>query len=151
MKIPAVLSVAAATVAAFLLTLPGRAQNPVKPLRVLLVAGGCCHDYTGQHKVLSKGISQRANVRVDVWWTDDKSVDPPVTVYGKDDWAKGYDLVIHDECAAGNKDLSVMKRLLEVHKTIPAVHLHCAMHSFRNGTDQWFKHLGLQSASHGPQ
>jgi putative heme-binding domain-containing protein len=151
MKLPVLLSVATAAVTVALLTLPGRAQNPAKPLKVLLVAGGCCHDYTGQHKVLSKGISGRANVRVDVWWTDDKSVDPPLTIYNKDDWAKGYDLVIHDECAAGNKDLTVMKRILDAHQTIPAVHLHCAMHSFRNGTDQWFKHLGLQSNSHGPQ
>lgn len=150
MKIPLFSALAIATLAAALI-LPTRAQNPAKPLRVLLVAGGCCHDYTGQHKVLSKGISERANVRVDVWWTDDKSVDPPLKIYDKDDWAKGYDLVIHDECAAGNKDLAVMKRILDAHQTIPAVHLHCAMHSFRNGTDQWFKHLGLQSASHGPQ
>jgi putative heme-binding domain-containing protein len=150
MKIPLLSSLAIAILAAALI-LPTRAQNPAKPLRVLLVAGGCCHDYAGQQKVLSKGISERANVRVDVWWTDDKSVEPPLTLYGKDDWAKGYDLVIHDECAAGNKDLTVMKRILDVHKTVPAVHLHCAMHSFRNGTDQWFKHLGLQSASHGPQ
>ncbi len=151
MKNPLVLPLLAAALAAALLTLPGRAQNAPKPLRVLLVAGGCCHDYAGQQKVLSKGISARANVRVDVWWTDDKSVEPPLTLYNQDDWANGYDLVIHDECAAGNKDLTVMKRILDAHKTIPAVHLHCAMHSFRNGTDQWFKHLGLQSNSHGPQ
>lgn len=151
MKRPLLISllVTGTLLAAFVL--PGRAQNTPKPLRVLLVAGGCCHDYAGQQKVLSAGISSRANVRVDVWWTDDKSVEPPLTIYDKDDWAKGYDLVIHDECAAGNKDLAVMKRILDAHRTIPAVHLHCAMHSFRNGTDQWFKHLGLQSASHGPQ
>lgn len=151
MKRPLVFSLFSVAVLAVALILPTRAQNSPKPLRVLLVAGGCCHDYTGQHKVLSKGISQRANVRVDVWWTDDKSVDPPLTIYDKDDWAKGYDLVIHDECAAGNKDLAVTKRILAAHQTIPAVHLHCAMHSFRTGTDLWFKHLGLQSASHGPQ
>jgi hypothetical protein len=34
---------------------------------------------------------------------------------------------------------------------VPAVHLHCAMHSFRTGEDRWFRHLGLQSNSHGPQ
>ncbi len=151
MKLPIAIPIVAATLAAAAILLPTRAQNAPKPLRVLLVAGGCCHDYAGQQKALSKGISARAKVRVDVWWTDDKSVDPPLTIYQKDDWAKGYDLVIHDECAAGNKDLTVMKRILDAHRTIPAVHLHCAMHSFRNGTDQWFKHLGIQSSSHGPQ
>jgi putative membrane-bound dehydrogenase-like protein len=134
----------------FLGTLPLQAETK-PPLRALLVAGGCCHDYAGQQKVLSAGIQARANVRVDVWWTDDKSVNPPLSLYDKPDWAKGYDIIIHDECAAGNKDLAVLKRVLDVHQKIPAVHLHCAMHSFRTGTDGWFKHLGLQSASHGPQ
>ena len=122
-----------------------------KPLKALLVAGGCCHDYAKQHEVIAKGIQSRANVQVDVVWTDDKSVTPPLPLYDNPDWAKGYDIIIHDECAAGVKDLAVVKRILDVHKTIPAVHLHCAMHSFRTGTDAWFKHLGLQSASHGPQ
>ena len=122
-----------------------------KPLKALLIAGGCCHDYVGQHKVISDGIQARANVQVDVYWTDDKSVNPPLSLYDKDDWAAGYDIIIHDECAAGNKDLKVLKRILDVHQTIPAVHLHCAMHSFRADSDGWFKHLGLQSNSHGPQ
>ncbi len=127
------------------------ASAEAKPLKALLVAGGCCHDYKGQHEALFKGIQARANVQVDVYWTDDKSVNPPLALYENPDWAKGYDIIIHDECAAGNKDLRVMKNILKAHETIPAVHLHCAMHSFRNGTDQWFKHLGIQSSRHGPQ
>ncbi len=122
-----------------------------KPLKALLVAGGCCHDYAKQHVILSQGIQARANVQVDVVWTDDKSVNPPLPLYDNPDWAKGYDIIIHDECAAGLKDLGAIKRILDVHKTVPAVHLHCAMHSFRPGNDTWFKHLGLQSNSHGPQ
>ena len=42
-------------------------DNPTpKPLKALLIAGGCCHDEAGQHKVLSEGIQTRANVQVDV-------------------------------------------------------------------------------------
>lgn len=145
--IPSLLAIGVAIVGISLLT----AQEKKPPLKVLLVAGGCCHDYAAQHKILFEGIQARANARVDVWWTDDKTVEPPLTIYDKDDWAEGYDLIIHDECAAGNKDLTVMKRILDAHKTIPAVHLHCAMHSFRNDTDQWFKHLGIQSSRHGPK
>jgi len=44
-----------------------------------------------------------------------------------------------------------LTRILDAHKTIPSVQLHCAMHSFRTGEDRWFKRLGLQSNSHGPQ
>ncbi len=144
-----ILSLLAVASSAFLI----KAQNSEapKPLKALLVAGGCCHDYKGQHEALFKGIQARANVQVDVWWTDDKSVNPPLPLYDNPDWAKGYDVIIHDECAAGNKDLKVLQNILDAHKTIPSVHLHCAMHSFRGNTDKWFKHLGLQSSSHGPQ
>jgi type 1 glutamine amidotransferase len=101
--------------------------------------------------VLYQGIQARANVQVDVFWTDDRSVNPPLPLYDSPDWADGYDVVIHDECAAGNRDLEVLQRILEVHQNIPAVHLHCAMHSFRTGTDDWFQHLGIKSTGHGPQ
>ncbi len=135
----------------FLLAAASLGRAETKPLKALLVAGGCCHDYAKQHLILSQGIQARANVQVDVVWTDDKSVTPPLPLYDNPDWAKGYDIIIHDECAAGVKDMALVKRILDVHQTIPAVHLHCAMHSFRTGTDVWFKHLGIQSASHGPQ
>ncbi len=120
-------------------------------LKALLVAGGCCHDYAGQHKILAEGIQARASVQVDVVWTEDRSTNPPLPLYEDPNWADGYDVIIHDECAAGNRELEVIHNILNVHQTIPAVHLHCAMHSFRNGTDLWFKHLGIQSTSHGPQ
>jgi putative membrane-bound dehydrogenase-like protein len=135
----------------FLLAVASVSHAETKPLKALLIAGGCCHDYAKQHVILSQGIQARANVQVDVVWTDDKSVNPPLPLYDNPDWAKGYDIIIHDECAAGVRDMAVVKRILDAHETIPAVHLHCAMHSFRTGTDAWFKHLGIQSASHGPQ
>jgi putative membrane-bound dehydrogenase-like protein len=122
-----------------------------KPLRALLVCGGCCHDYARQSVLLRDGIQARANVQVDVIQSEDKSVSPQFPHYQNKDWAKGYDIIIHDECAAGIKDVALVNNIIEAHKTIPAVNLHCAMHSFRTGTDAWFKYLGLQSASHGPQ
>lgn len=124
---------------------------PPRPLKALLIAGGCCHDYKAQHEILFKGIQARANVRVDVVWTNDRSTNPPLPIYDDPNWADGYDIIIHDECAASNTDLKIMENILKVHQTIPAVHLHCAMHSFRNGTDKWPKHLGLHSTGHGPQ
>ncbi|MEO0414548.1 MAG: ThuA domain-containing protein, partial [Verrucomicrobiota bacterium] len=129
---------------------PEKAISP-RPLKALLIAGGCCHDYVGQHKALYEGIQARANVRVDVVWTRDKSTNPPFPLFDKADWAEGYDVIIHDECAASNKDPQVLENILNAHKTIPAVHLHCAMHSFRQGNDLWFKHIGLSSTRHGPQ
>lgn len=125
--------------------------SAAEPLKALLITGGCCHDYAKQHEVIAKGIQSRANVQVDVIWTDDKSTNPPLPVYDKVDWAKGYDIIIHDECAASMNNKETLTRILDAHKTIPSIQLHCAMHSFRTGEDRWFKRLGLQSNSHGPQ
>ncbi len=126
-------------------------RTETKPLKALLITGGCCHDYSKQHAVIAKGIQSRANVQVDVIWTDDKSTNPPLPVYDNPDWAKGYDIIIHDECAASMNNKETLTRILDAHKTIPSIQLHCAMHSFRTGEDHWFKRLGLQSNSHGPQ
>jgi putative membrane-bound dehydrogenase-like protein len=123
----------------------------IKPLKALLIAGGCCHDYAKQQEILSKGIMARAYVQVDVYWTDDKSTAPVMPLYDNDDWAKGYDVIIHDECSAGITDKAIVARILNAHKSIPAVNLHCAMHSYRTGTDDWFKFIGIQSSGHGPQ
>jgi hypothetical protein len=40
----------------------GVLAEDVKPLKVLMVCGGCCHDYENQKLILSEGISARANV-----------------------------------------------------------------------------------------
>lgn len=130
---------------------PWLSAQAAEPLKALLITGGCCHDYAKQHEVIAKGIQSRANVQVDVIWTDDKSTNPPLPLYDKADWAKGYDIIIHDECAASMNNKETLTRILDAHKTIPSVQLHCAMHSFRTGEDRWFKRLGLQSNSHGPQ
>ncbi|MCR9115676.1 MAG: ThuA domain-containing protein [bacterium] len=128
---------------------PSAEKSP--PLRALLIAGGCCHDYAKQQEIIAKGIMERANVRVDVYWSNDKSTAPVFPLYSAADWANKYDVIIHDECAAAVKDAAIVNRIVQTHQKIPAVHLHCAMHSFRLGNETWFKHLGLQSSGHGPQ
>ena len=130
--------------------MPALAQE-TKPLRALLVAGGCCHDYENQQQAICLGIQSRANVRVDVYWTDNATTAPVLPLYSNPNWAAGYDVIIHDECASDIKDEALVNRIVQVHQKLPAVHLHCAMHSFRTGTDAWFKHLGIQSSGHGPQ
>lgn len=130
-----------------------RAAEPEssRPLRALLIAGGCCHDYANQQRLIREGIQARANVRVDVYWTDNSTTAPVFPLYSKLNWAEEYDVIIHDECGASIKDPAIVNRIVQVHKKLPAVHLHCAMHSFRTGGDEWFQHLGLQSTGHGPQ
>ena len=44
-----------------------------KPLRVLLIAGGCCHDYGVQKDILKAGIEARIRAEVDIEYNKDKS------------------------------------------------------------------------------
>ena len=127
------------------------ADSASRPLRVLLITGGCCHDYARQKDLLKKGLEARAHVRVDQFHSDDRSTRARFPIYRKLDWADGYDAVIHDECSPDVKDLSYVRNILEAHRKVPAVNLHCAMHSYRTGTDDWIKFVGIQSTSHGPQ
>jgi hypothetical protein len=134
-----------------------------KPLRVLLLTGGCCHDYAHQKDILKKGLEARANVVVDQIHTDDSSTKPPLAILGNPDYAKGYDLVIHDECGADINDPKTVEGVLNPHRNgIPGVNLHCAMHCYRIGNPNdpvtlgtphgyWFEYLGLQSSGHGAQ
>ena len=121
------------------------------PLKALLITGGCCHDYAKQKELLKQGIEARANVKVDIVYSADTSTKATFDVYEKKDWARGYDVVIHDECSADVKEMAYVENILNAHKTVPAVNLHCAMHCYRTGTDDWFKFVGIQSTGHGPQ
>jgi type 1 glutamine amidotransferase len=132
------------------------AEPEVKPIRALLVLGGCCHNYDKQRELLSKGISDRAKVEVIVAYDPDKTTKHMNPIYESATWAKDIDVVIHDECSSDVKDLAVIDRILEPHRQgLPAVLLHCGMHSYRSeGYPQvtpWFEFTGLQSTGHGPQ
>ncbi|WP_226895592.1 DUF7133 domain-containing protein [Luteolibacter marinus] len=122
------------------------------PLRALLVCGGCCHDYEKQALILRDGIQARANVQVDVIRSEDNGTKPWFPIYENKDWAEGYDVVIHDECAADMVEMPYVQNIVDAHKGgLPAVNLHCAMHSYRTGSELWFEFLGLQSSGHGWQ
>jgi type 1 glutamine amidotransferase len=134
-----------------------------KPLRVLVVAGGCCHDYANQKDILKKGIEARVNATVTVVYDATKSTKPVFDIYKKADWYKDFDVVVHDECAADITDAAYVENILKAHREgVPAVNLHCAMHSYRWGKFQqpvkagddnahWYEMLGLQSTGHGAQ
>ena len=124
-----------------------------KPLKALLITGGCCHDYGNQKDLLKKGIEARANVEVTQIHSNDTSTKARFDLYDKADWSKGYDVVLHDECSSDIVEPQYVENILNAHKNgLPAVNLHCAMHSYRlPGKDDWFQFVGIQSAAHGPQ
>ena len=132
-----------------------RAQETVKPLKALLITGGCCHDYEHQKTVLSDGISKLANVKWTIVEEGDNTTDHEVSIYTNADWAKGYDVIVHDECFANVKDEAFVEGILKAHRAgVPAVNLHCTMHCYRVGFDtfkDWFAFTGLDTRAHGPQ
>src|SRR5687768_641464 len=130
-------------------------KTEVKPLRVLMVTGGCCHDYENQKRILAEGLSSRANVEFTIVHEgpDPKAKDArtyKISIYEKEDWAKGYDVVVHNECFGAVDDVAFVERIAKAHHNgVPAVMLHCSAHSYRMaGTDEWRKCIGQKSMSH---
>ena len=122
-----------------------------KPLRALLVTGGCCHDYDAQKEIISKGLSQRAHIDVTVVRQGGGTTDSKIPLYESKDWSKGFDVVIHDECFADVKDRAWVDNILKPHREgLPGVVIHCAMHCYRDGRDDWFQFCGVTSRKHGP-
>jgi type 1 glutamine amidotransferase len=133
------------------------ADDASGPIRALLVIGGCCHDYAKQKDVLTQGISARANVQWAIAYDPDTGTKHLNPVYGTADWAKKFDVIVHDECCSDVTGLDVINRVLEPHREgLPAVVLHCGMHCYRSAgypkkTTNWFEFTGLASTGHGPQ
>ncbi|MFN9371289.1 MAG: ThuA domain-containing protein, partial [Planctomycetaceae bacterium] len=129
-----------------------QAQDPPRPLRALLITGGCCHDYARQKDLLKRGIEARAYVQVTQVHTGDTSTKARFEMYNSPEWAQGYDVIIHDECTSDVTEIPYVENILAPHRQgLPAVNLHCAMHCYRTGRDDWFQFVGIHSTGHGPQ
>jgi hypothetical protein len=115
------------------------------PLRALILTSpGVYHNYEQQTQDIGRGIVERANVRFDV------SLAEPDR-WRTTDFSMGYDVLIYNICMADNQDAALianMRRQTE-ELGVPAVFIHCTMHSFRE-TDLWWPLLGLQSKAHEP-
>jgi type 1 glutamine amidotransferase len=128
--------------------------------KVLLIAGGCCHDYKNQTEILKNGIESRIKADVTVIYNPNTRMDARFKIYESDDWADGYDVIVHDECCADVSDREYVQRILAAHRNgTPAVNLHCAVHSYRWGNYRkpvnigddnanWYEMLGVQSSHH---
>lgn len=124
--------------------------SAAEPLKVLYITGGCCHDYTAQKDIIPAGLEERANLKVTVFQDPNTTTSSRIKVYEDANWAAAYDVIIHNECYADTKDPEWTQRILKPHKEgKPGVVIHCAMHCYRDGTDEWFKFCGVTSHRHG--
>ena len=123
-----------------------------KPLKVLLITGGPYHDYAAQKKALTEGIARRANVEWTVYHAGDKEGTAyKLPVYDNPDWAKGYDVVVHNECFADVVDEEYIRKVCKPHdEGTPGVFIHCCMHTFRKvkNFDEYRKMLGVTTMRH---
>jgi len=149
------LSVQKSLVVAIALTLftcaSSRAADPV---RIMLITGGCCHDYDYQTQQMQAAFKEQ---HVAVEWKvineGGKGTKAELDLYNNPDWAKGYDVVIHNECFADTTSEDYIRKITKAHKDgANAVVIHCAMHTYRAGKiDDWREFLGVTSRRHDHQ
>lgn len=126
-----------------------------EPIHALYVTGGCCHEFTAQKKTLTEGIGARTDI---VWTiedkgeTDDKNI--RFSTFDKPDWNKGFDVVVYNMCSGKFTNVDYIEKIAAVHHEtgLPAVVIHCSIHTFREAkTDEWRKLLGVSSYRHEKQ
>ncbi|MGB7344377.1 MAG: ThuA domain-containing protein [Pirellulaceae bacterium] len=127
-------------------------DSGTKKVRALMVAGGCCHDYLNQKRIISDCLSQKVGP---IDWTilqygDAREIEPDI--YKSGDWIEGFDIVIHNECFGGVLDGDFVNGIVAAHKksNVPAIVVHCSMHSYRKAptADAWRSLLGVTSVRH---
>jgi type 1 glutamine amidotransferase len=139
-------------VALFLLSTTGiLSGQEAKPIEVLLVTGGCCHDYDFQTKAMQLAAKDRG---LAVNWTvvneGGTGNEATIGLYDRDNWSAGFDVVIHNECFAKTSDPKYIRRITQAHyEGTNAIVIHCAMHTYRDATiDDWREFLGVTSRRH---
>lgn len=122
-----------------------------EPIKALMVTGGCCHDYESQKQIISQGLSQRANIAWTIVHVGGDKRDFEVPNYRDPNWASGYDVILHNECFGAVTDPDFVKGITKAHfDGVPAVIVHCSLHSYRNSgaADAWRELIGVTSRSH---
>lgn len=139
--------------AALIFSPAARAADSSKPLRALLITGGCCHNYAFQSQALTNGVARHAKVDWKIVNEGGTGTRAEIPLYDDPNWAKGFDVVVHNECFADTKSPDYMRKITSVHKAgTPAVVIHCAMHTYRSAEiDDWREFLGVTSRRHDHQ
>lgn len=124
-----------------------------KPLRALLITGGCCHNYPFQSQQLTNAVAKLAKVTWTAVMEGGSGTRAEISLYANPDWAKGYDVVVHNECFADTTNQTYIRKITSAHKAgVPAVVIHCAMHTYRaTDIDDWREFLGVTSRRHDHQ
>ena len=125
----------------------------VVPLRALLITGGCCHNYSFQAQQLTNAVGKLTPVEWTIVNEGGNGTRAEIGLYNNPDWAKGFDVVVHNECFADTTNEVYIQKITSAHKAgVPAVVIHCAMHTYRSAKiDDWREFLGVTSKRHDHQ
>ncbi|MEO8428234.1 MAG: ThuA domain-containing protein, partial [Verrucomicrobiota bacterium] len=124
-----------------------------KALRVLLITGGCCHNYAFQTQSLKAAVAKLAPAEWTIVDEGGTGTQAMIPLYDDPNWARGYDVVVHNECFADTKSPEYIRKITSAHYAgVPAVVIHCAMHTYRaTDIDDWREFLGVTSRRHDHQ
>jgi uncharacterized protein len=137
---------------------PGRQGGPggnppfagQTPINALIISGGCCHDYSAQDKALMDLL----NPLMPIHWTVVLGMTSlpggKLPFYQNPDWAKGYDIVVHNECWTDDPSQQFLQQITAPHKVgTAAMIFHCSLHSYRSAqADDWRELIGVTSRRH---
>ena len=132
----------------------GQAED--KTINAILITGEGHHDYENQKRILSEGISERLKIN----WTikHHKKAADARSDLSQPCWADGQDIVIYNICHASESDKAFVEGVCKVHHDgLPAIALHCSMHSYNWRIEgepkdkEWNKFIGVFSKNHGPK
>lgn len=109
---------------------------------LILTSPGVYHNYEQQTRDIAHAIAEHGNVRFDVSLAE-------LERWKTTDFSAGYDVLIYNICMADNEDDTLIANLRRQTEElgVPAIIIHCTVHSFRN-TASWWPLFGLHSTSH---
>ena len=119
-------------------------------VNALVVSGGGFHDYPLQSKVLVDTLSKVLPIDWTVAIQGGRGTTGKQPLLENPNWAKGFDIVVHNQCFADTTDEALIKRITDAHRGgPPAIVIHCAMHTYRASTnDTWREFLGVTTRRH---
>lgn len=106
-----------------------------------------------QTEALKNGLSKLASAEWTVINEGGNGTEATISLYNNSDWAKNYDVIVHNECFADTKSPEYIRKITSAHYAgKPAVVIHCAMHTYRSAEiNDWREFLGVTSKRHDHQ
>ena len=102
--------------AVILTAVPFCAPAADKPIKALIVTGGCCHNYAFQSQAITQAVGNVAKVEWTILQDASTGTRPKTTnTYDNANWAAPYDIIIHNECFADVTDPDYIQKITKAH------------------------------------